>query len=49
MLAGCRPTVDRMVLEEFTLTTEREKRVAKAGLQLLADFFNKGTKRQRQK
>jgi hypothetical protein len=49
VLAGCRPTVDRMVLEEHTLTTEREKRVAKAGLQLLADFFNKGTKRVRQK
>jgi hypothetical protein len=49
VLAGCRSMVDRLVLEECKLTTEREKKAAKAGLQLLSDFFNKGTKRERQK
>jgi hypothetical protein len=37
-----RKAVDRLVLEELRLDTETERRIARDGLQLLANFFNTG-------
>jgi hypothetical protein len=42
LLSLGRPMVDRLVLEEIRLTTPAEKRIAKDGLQLLANFFATG-------
>jgi hypothetical protein len=48
-LVGCRKEVDRLVLDEEYPGSEREKIVARKGLQLLSDLFCKGTKRQHKK
>jgi hypothetical protein len=40
-----RKAVDRLVIEEYRLDTELERKIAKDGLQLLANFFNTGNKR----
>jgi hypothetical protein len=47
-LGAGRSVVDEFVLEELRLTCEKDKKIARDGLQLLANFFNTGgTKRER--
>jgi hypothetical protein len=47
-LGAGRSVVDELVLEELSLTCEKDKKIARDGLQLLANFFNTGgTKRER--
>jgi hypothetical protein len=41
-----RRAVDTLVLEELNLASEKERGVARDGLQLLSNFFEIGTKRQ---
>jgi hypothetical protein len=41
-----RSLVDDLVLREVSLTTERDRLIARDALQLLANYFARGTKRQ---
>jgi hypothetical protein len=41
-----RRAVDTLVLEELNLASEKERSIARDGLQLLSNFFELGTKRQ---
>jgi hypothetical protein len=42
ILGRGRKAVDRLVLEEYRLSSESERMIARDGLQLLANFFNTG-------
>jgi hypothetical protein len=42
-----RRAVDRLVLQEYRLDTEAERKIARDGLQLLANFFNLGKNKPR--
>jgi hypothetical protein len=42
-----RGAVDRLVLDEYRLDTEAQRKIARDGLQLLANFFNTGKNKSR--
>jgi hypothetical protein len=46
VMGAGRGIVDALVLQEVTLTTERERMVARDALQLLSNFFSKGRTKQ---